>query len=120
MSNPPAITERYTTADMIAALEKSKGMISLAARKLNCHPNTVRNYIDRHPTVAQAYREQREGSLDVAELKLMEAVQKGQPWAIAFLLKTLGKGRGYVERMQVENIDVTKLTDDELRALAEN
>lgn len=95
--------ERYTVPDVIAAIEATKGMISLAARKLGCHPNTVRNYIERHPTVASAYREQREGSIDIAELKLLEAVQKGEGWAIAFLLRTIGRDRGYVERQEVQH-----------------
>jgi len=38
--------------------------------------------------------------MDMAELKLLDAVVMGQPWAILFYLKTQGKDRGYVERSE--------------------
>lgn len=105
--------ERYTTDQVIQAIQETKGMLTIAARRLNCDPRTIRNYIERHPTVAQAFKEQREGFLDTAELALMKAVQEGEAWAVSFALKTIGKSRGYIERIQVENdpIDWAKVDD---------
>jgi hypothetical protein len=113
--------ERYTTEQVILAIQETRGMITLAARKLNCAPNTIRAYVQRHPTVAQALQEQREGFLDTAELALMKAVQNGEAWAIAFSLKTLGRKRGYVERVEVDTnpIDWAKVSDDTLLAYRE-
>lgn len=101
--NPPTQPQQYTAADIIVALEQTKGMISLAAKRLGCHPNTVRNYAKRYPSVAQALQEQREGFIDTAELALMNAVKKGEGWAIAFTLRTIGRNRGYVERQEHEH-----------------
>jgi hypothetical protein len=96
-------TERYTTDQVIQALRDTKGMITIAAERLRCNPDTVRNYVNRYPTVKAALQEQREGVLDVAELALMRAVQNGESWAIAFVLRTIGRGRGYVEKQEQEH-----------------
>ena len=113
--------ERYTAEQVIAALEGTKGMVTLAARKLGCHPATVRNYIARHPTVAQAHKEQREGFLDMAELALQKAVQNGEGWAVAFALKTIGRSRGYVEKIEIDTnpIDWAQVDDATLVAYRE-
>ena len=64
----------------------------------------------------------------MAELKLDAAVQAGEPWAIAFLLKTVGRKRGYVQRQEITGADgqpvvdlardVTTLTREELELIA--
>ena len=94
--------QRYTAEQVAEALTATKGMVTLAARKLGCDPKTVRNYAQRYPTVAQAIVEAREGFLDATELKLQQAVQNGEGWAIAFALRTIGRHRGYVERSEVD------------------
>jgi hypothetical protein len=35
-----------------------------------------------------------------AEARLGEAVARGEPWAVTFALKTVGKDRGYVEKVE--------------------
>jgi hypothetical protein len=100
LKHPPTKVDRYTVPDVIAALQEAKGMISEAAHILNCHPNTVRGYIERHPTVAAAHREQREGFLDVAELALLKAIHAGEVSAITFALRTIGRERGYGEHIE--------------------
>jgi hypothetical protein len=113
--------ERFTQAQVIAALKATKGMITVAARHLQCSPTTVENYINRYEAVREARRLEREAFLDVGELALMKAVQGGEAWAVCFLLKTQGKSRGYVERTEVtgadgraiEVEDVTRLSDEE-------
>lgn len=95
--------EKYTAAQMIDALTQTKGMVTVAARRLGCDPATVYRYIRLYPTVAQAARDQRESVTDMAELALYKAIQDGEGWAVCFYLKTQGKGRGYIERQEVEH-----------------
>ena len=95
-------TQKYSAERVATALEESKGMVSVAAKKLGCHPDTVRNYARRYQSVSKALEEAREGMLDAAELALYGAVVRGEAWAVCFYLKTQGKSRGYVERQQVE------------------
>ena len=45
----------------------------------------------------QLRSELRESPLDNAESALDDAVDKGEGWAVCFLLKCLGRDRGYVE-----------------------
>lgn len=66
--------------------------------------------------VADCLHNQRGEFGDTAELKLYSAVLDGSPWAVQLLLKTLGKDRGYVERVETETV----VSDDEAdRLLAE-
>lgn len=94
--------QRYTQAQVIAALRDTKGMVYLAAKKLGCEAQTIYNYRDRYPAV-RAEMEQQDGEVDdAAEMKLYQAIIAGEPWAVQFRLRTKGKGRGYVERVQQE------------------
>jgi hypothetical protein len=99
-----------TTEEVIEALEASHGLVTLAARQLQCAPNTIRNHMKRSKAVADAVREQREHVLDLAEQSLITQVQLGEGWAVCFLLKTLGKERGFVERQEVTGKDGDGLT----------
>lgn len=124
--------QKYTQQQIIEALRETKGMIYLAAKRLGCEAQTIYNYRDRYPAV-RAEMEQQDGEVDdAAEMKLYQAIIAGEPWAVQFRLRTKGKGRGYVERVQqevsgpdggpiqtehVEKHDLSKLTSEQLREL---
>ena len=124
--------QKYTQQQIIDALRETKGMIYLAAKRLGCEAQTIYNYRDRYPAV-RAEMEQQDGEVDdAAEMKLYQAIIAGEPWAVQFRLRTKGKGRGYVERVQqevsgpdggpiqtehVEKHDLSKLTSEQLREL---
>lgn len=91
---------RFTPELVASALRSTHGCVHAAAAALECSPRTVHRYVKRHQAVRQALDEARELRLDLAELKLDQAIKAGEPWAVCFLLKTLGKGRGYVERQE--------------------
>jgi hypothetical protein len=116
---------------MIHALKQSRGLISAAARAIGCSHQTIRNYIDRYPEVAEAVIEQREHLVDMAELQLWNRIHEGDTTAIIFTLKTLGKDRGYVEKAQVDvggqlnhahehkhQVDYSVLSPEEMKNLA--
>lgn len=123
---------KFTQAQVIDALKETKGMVYLAAKRLGCEAQTIYNYRDRYPAV-RAEMEQQDGEVDdAAEMKLYQAIIAGEPWAVQFRLRTKGKGRGYVERVQqevsgpnggpiqtehTEKHDLSKLTSDQLREL---
>lgn len=103
MSKP----NQYTAAQMIDALTATRGMITFAARKLGCAPNTIRRYIKEYPTVEAALNELREQEGDAIELALYdEGVNKRNSAVLMFLAKTKHKGRGYVERTEQVNFNV--------------
>lgn len=98
-----AKTNQFTQDQMIDAIVKSHGLVSFAAKLLSCNHQTVTNYAAKYPAVKAALDEQRSVIVDKAESALITALDKGEAWAIALTLKTLGKSRGYVERQEVEN-----------------
>jgi hypothetical protein len=93
--------QRFAAAEVIAALRASKGMVSVAARRLGCEQETVLNYCRRYPTVEAVKREARNEVLDEAELRLWQAIQRDEAWAISFCLKTIGRSMGYGERLDL-------------------
>ena len=93
--------QRYTAQQVIEALQMTRGMIYLAARRLGCDPQTILNYCRRYPTVEQAKQDARGELLDVAEVKLWNAVQRDEAWAITFALKTIGRARGFGDKLDL-------------------
>ena len=61
--------------------------------------------------------------MDTAEDRLGLAVEAGAPWAITFVLRTIGKDRGYVERseQQVDKEVVVRVeyAEEPVRRLAQ-
>lgn len=98
-------TPRYTKDQIATALTRTKGMITLAAQSLGCDPTTVRNYLARYPELQTVLSDERERMTDMTELKLYEAIQNREGWAITLYLKTQGKSRGYVERQEITGAD---------------
>jgi len=89
--------EKFTAEQVADACHKAKGLVTVAARQLNCDPMTIRNYAKRYASVRDALKEAREGIIDLSEARLFQAIDRGEPWAISLILKTVGKDRGYVE-----------------------
>jgi hypothetical protein len=97
MANRP----KFTAAQVADALTATRGLVFLAAQALGCDPDTVQRYCKRYPSVEAAKQAARGTILDVAEAKLMLAVQREEAWAITFTLKTLGRTRGYAESLDI-------------------
>jgi hypothetical protein len=92
-----ARTQRFTTSQIKTALEATRGLASLAARRLGCTHGTVLNYMKRYQEVHDVAERMREAMTDVAELKYWRAIQRGEAWAVTMQLKTQGRERGYGE-----------------------
>jgi hypothetical protein len=97
--------EKYTQKEMIDALTAAKGMVYVAARKLECSAQTVYTYAEKYPAVKEAMKQERGLMVDIAEIALYKAVQNGEPWAVSLTLKTIGKDRGYTERQEITGAD---------------
>lgn len=106
---------KYTDEQIKAALRETQGAPYLAADRLGCEPDTIYQRAKKNPAIWKLIYKLRGKMVDTAELQLLAAVQRGDPWAIQFALRTLGKDRGYVERTETHAL-VGKMTDDELVA----
>jgi hypothetical protein len=100
-------TQRYRQQQVIDALTETKGLVTFAAQRLGCVPNTVYAYVDRYPKVRAARDAARERQLDVTEAALFRAIGEGELPAITFYLRTVGRHRGYGDRLELDaTVDV--------------
>ena len=93
---------RYKVSDYVTALQQTNGLIFQAAERLGCTPQAIYKAVKRHEEVREALETERGKFVDLGEQKLYEAVMDREPWAVALVLKTLGKHRGYVERQELK------------------
>ena len=91
-----------TKKEMLAALERSLGIVSTACTAAGVARSTHYNWMKSDNDYADAVRLINERTLDFAESHLHKLIQSGNPAATIFFLKTKGKGRGYVERQEIE------------------
>ena len=108
--------QKFSNAQIIDAVKSVKGMVYLAARQLGCSPQAIYKRMAKSHLIKQAVDDSRGELIDISEQKLRIAVMNGEPWAVAMVLKTIGKSRGYVERQEVTGADgdkiVIKVVDD--------
>jgi uncharacterized protein YwgA len=91
-----------TDQQIVDAVTEARGMVSVAARKLGISRRTIYNRMKSSGEIAAAVEDSREFTTDVAELKLFQAIEKGEAWAVCFYLKCQGQSRGYIERHKHE------------------
>ena len=63
------------------------------------------------PEANDYFQSQKETIIDLAENQLVKLVREGDKDAIFFLLKTVGKRRGYSEKMETELSGSVQTTD---------
>ena len=90
------------------ALKGSFGIKSTIAKRLGIERVTLDTYLRKYMEFKKLFDQEVEVSLDFAESKLLKCIDKEEFPAIAFLLKTKGKTRGYFEQ---KGIDITSQGD---------
>lgn len=84
----------------LKAFDACGGNVSMACQKANIGSrSTYYRWLD-NPAFKDEVDNINEGYIDLAETQLRMAVTRGDMNAVFFLLKTKGKNRGYVERME--------------------
>lgn len=96
-----ATSRRHTQAEIIQTLKQTKGLVTLAAARLGISPQAIYKRAKKSPAIQEAIDASRDELIDQAELGLRNAVAQQQPWAIALVLNTIGKNRGYVKREEI-------------------
>ena len=105
--------------NLLLALEQSLGVVTTACRKIGCNRRTHYNWMESDPEYAAAYAELADVALDFAETSLHKQILSGEVASTIFYLKTKGKNRGYIERVENAVVvrtayDLTKLSEEEL------
>lgn len=93
--------KRPTDAVLERVIRAQAGLVRGVAKAVGVDPSAVRQWRARSPKIDRIFREVREEVLDLAEMKLLEAIRRGRTAEIIFFLKCHGKARGYVERTEV-------------------
>lgn len=84
--------------------------VSLACQQCNIARTTYYYWLKESPAFKENAENIKEGLIDFAESKLMQEVRSGNTAAILFFLKTQGKSRGYVERVE-QDVTVNKFEE---------
>jgi len=85
---------------VLEALEQSLGVVTSACRKAGVGRTTFYGWIKDDEEFAEAVRDIENVALDFAESQLHKQIKDGIPTSTIFYLKTKGKKRGYVERVE--------------------
>jgi hypothetical protein len=101
---------QYTTQQIIEALDKAHGGIFVAAEQIGCSYKTIERRAKDTLSVKETIDKYRGRRSDIAQMKLESAILNGEPWSIQFQLKTQGKDRGFVERIEHTGKDDEPIT----------
>jgi len=81
-------------------LEENKGNVAAVGRRMGVSRTAIYNRINESTTLQQTLADARETMLDNAESVLYKKVLEGSTPELIFFLKTQGRNRGYVERVE--------------------
>lgn len=87
---------------MIQALEKSLGVVTTACKTVGIGRTTHYDWMQQDEEYKKQVDDISDVALDFAETQLHKQIQDGEVSATIFYLKTKGKKRGYVERVENE------------------
>lgn len=100
---PPAVTDK----SFDKAAVNSGGILSNIAKKLGVNRQSVYAYVQKNKERAlPILKQESEKIIDMAENSLFNQVKEQEAWATKYLLATKGKHRGYVERVENQNLNV--------------
>jgi hypothetical protein len=87
---------------MIEALEKSLGVVTTAAKTVGIDRSTHYEWLKTDEEYKASVESIADIALDFAESQLHKQISNGEVSSTIFYLKTKGKGRGYVERQEMD------------------
>lgn len=96
---------RYPDAYLLKALEKAGGNVTRASKLIGVDRSIYYRRTADNPEFLDKIQEIREIKLDFAEDKLFEHVRDGNLIAVQFMLRTLGKHRGYTTQTEIVGND---------------
>ena len=88
--------------ETIKALVASHGIVTDACKKVGIVRSTFYEWVSKDESFASAVDEAKETAIDYVEGCLFKQMQEGSTAATIFYLKTQGKRRGYIEKMEVD------------------
>lgn len=93
---------KVSNAKFIECAKKCGGIVTALANLAGIDRCTAMKYLNEIPDAKAQFESQKETIIDLAENQLVNLVKQGDKDAIFFLLKTVGKRRGYSEKTETE------------------
>ena len=97
---------------------KKAGNVSATCSALNISRSVFYKWRNKYPKLDELLKETDEAMIDFAETKLYEKINDGDTTSLIFYLKTKGKDRGYVEK--VENQITVNPFEELMKGLPDN
>lgn len=107
--------KRPPKSALLEAIYKYMGNLSLVAKQYNVTYATVHHWVN-HYDLRPELEKAREPVVDLAEAKMLEKLQEGDSRMIEFVLRTLGRKRGYAEQTELQHggqVTIRVVYDDE-------
>ena len=100
----------------LTALRRTGGNISRACSRVGLSRNTISVWMRSDDIFREEMLELAEAITDAVEDELMKRIAAGDTYAIIFYLKTMGRKRGYTEKIEIDGVkdEYDKMSDDEL------
>lgn len=104
-SNNDRPSTRILKRNMLAALQQTLGVVQAACMQVGIERKTHYRWLEKDSKYKQAVEEMTDVALDFAESKLLGQIKSNNTAATIFYLKTKGKKRGYIERVEHGGLD---------------
>lgn len=95
----------YTRDEVMNAVTNSYGIVSRVADALKCTWATARKYIEMYEDAKSLFSDETERVLDLAETKIIKAINLDDIGTAKWLLANKGKHRGYNQQLEVTGKD---------------
>ena len=100
------LTKRHSKDEIVLAIGQCRGVLKDICSTLDCTRGELQHYINIHSEIKPLLQDAREDIIDEAEKVLLEKLHSDNDQvaqrAAEFILKSLGKKRGYADQPQVE------------------
>lgn len=118
---------KHSQEEVIEALKETGGIVSQAAEKLGLSSApSLRARIRKSPALLKVVDEIRESTKDLAEGNIIKALKDGDKEISKWYLASLGRDRGYGNKLEVDGRvviqpapDLSNLSAEELKQLEE-
>ena len=106
----------------LEGLKKTAGVQQPVVEQLGLTRQTIADWKRNDPEFNAAVEQIQEIALDVVETQLFKNIMRGDTTSIIFYLKTKGRKRGYIEKVDAyveskNHVDLSNLTDEEREVL---
>lgn len=100
-----SVKKQYTLEELAAALINNNGRIYTTAKVLGISSQAIYERMGNHPELKAIVDDARGYLVDLAESTLETNIKNGDTSAAIWVTKTLGRNRGYAERLEVTGKD---------------